>query len=847
MAEAALLHCPIRGPLRVRQRAKDDLTFTEEKRRIDAIRFLLGRDYPPEHFGIETTLFKFGHEGRNSFRVDFSVYEEPYNDIRSLPLEERRDHIRLVAEVKRANESASQAKATQVRPAIGFIPNLAALGVYWDDIEQRFFYRKVTGQRAETFEAPINKIPDWGLPVESTRLSYADLDPAKDLVRIFDELEDVLHPYIADKAKRYAVLQQLLLTKIHDENLHQGKPTAPLDVQDFSIEPIADSVVIDRMNRALKSGLAHYQRYLPEPIPDTFRTPAVALREATKILAPVNVLRSKKNVIQAFYMKFAKNLYKWDLAQYFTPHEVIDFIVDVVNPQYGEHVKDPACGSADFLVSAFRHFSDESIWGSDNSEQAVQISVLNMVLNGDGKSNITHEDSLEAYGPKSRQFKIVLCNPPFGVKILERRLKVLNKFDLGHEWETVDGVPQPREAVRAAQQSGILFAELCIRLAQPGGRVAVILPNGYLGNASLQYAALREWLLRHARLVGVVGFPRFTFKKSGADVSASVLFLERRKKSLNRAAETEDYPVYVGLVESVGWKIGDKRAEPVYRREPDTGALILNPENEPEIDTDFPAILAEFLRSPAAHVFGWLMKEREAPPGPQGYYVSIRDLLANNTSNFDPKRHCEKYRVLRTGVASRDHFSIGDVLEKVATPRPGVEAARWYRYVEIESIGIGDFDYEEVRGWQLPDRARLVAEPRDIFIAHIWSSVGKWFMAAGECEKMLVTSGCTRFRVKPGREHLIPDLVCGLCSEVFRVQMRALATGSDGLADIATADILQILLPSIPAGKWRTQIEEFVTAYLRGMTSLAKAIDTVIPHLEQWPRVPKRRAHTSLV
>ncbi len=53
-------------------------------------------------------------------------------------------------------------------------------------------------------------------------------------------------------------------------------------------------------------------------------------------------------------MKFAKSLYKWDLAQYLTPHEVIDFIVDAVNPQPGEHIHDPACGSADFLISAFR-------------------------------------------------------------------------------------------------------------------------------------------------------------------------------------------------------------------------------------------------------------------------------------------------------------------------------------------------------------------------------------------------------------------------------------------------------------------------------------------------------------
>lgn len=77
MAEASLLHCPIRGDLRVSQRAADNLTFTEEKHRIDAIRYLLQRKYPMQNFGIETTLFRLGNGGRNAFRTDFAVYDQP--------------------------------------------------------------------------------------------------------------------------------------------------------------------------------------------------------------------------------------------------------------------------------------------------------------------------------------------------------------------------------------------------------------------------------------------------------------------------------------------------------------------------------------------------------------------------------------------------------------------------------------------------------------------------------------------------------------------------------------------------------------------------------------------------
>src|SRR2546430_12997180 len=73
----------------------------------------------------------------------------------------------------------------------------------------------------------------------------------------------------------------------------------------------------------------------------------------SKLLAPLSILGSRRDVIQDFYMYFAKGLYKWELAQYFTPTEVVDCVV-VLNPQPGEHIKDPACGSSDFLISTLR-------------------------------------------------------------------------------------------------------------------------------------------------------------------------------------------------------------------------------------------------------------------------------------------------------------------------------------------------------------------------------------------------------------------------------------------------------------------------------------------------------------
>ena len=287
------------------------------------------------------------------------------------------------------------------------------------------------------------------------------------------------------------------------------------------------------------------------------------------------------------------------MGQYFTPTKVVDFIVSVVNPRAGERVKDPACGSGDFLISAFQHAENQnganlrdSVWGADNSPEAVQVSILNMVLNGDGKSQIRKEDSLLNVSKYENGFGVILCNPPFGKKILEIRPEVLQNFDLGHEWKaTADGVLQKSDKLLKNQQVGLLFAELCVRQAMPGGRIGIILPNGYLGNRSQQFVVFREWLIRHAKVAAIVAFPRFTFKKSGADVSASVLFLEKRTQPLSKARDAETHPFYTGIVESVGWSVSDKRATRIYKRHPETGAYLTDEDNEQIPDQDFDRVL----------------------------------------------------------------------------------------------------------------------------------------------------------------------------------------------------------------------------------------------------------------
>ncbi len=824
-----LLHCPIRGTLTAAAYATDKLTFSEEKRRIDCINFLLAKGYPPSHFKIETTLLRFGHKGKNSFRTDLAVLDQPASTLPT-DIEDLKSHVVLIAEIKRDNKDAKKAKATQVSPALDFVKDTSALGIYWDDVEQRLFYKTVKGTKTTTHETTAAVLPLWGAKLGTPKLKVADLRPSNNLRGLFEKIEDSLHTGVSDKSKRFEIMLQLLLVKLYDEKVHTS-PKQEVWIQDYSDSPLSDAAVKSIFDDTLASAAKFYGKYLPKPVAASFGVRGSILRQVSATLGPVKVLGAKREVVQDFYMYFAQGVYKWDLAQYFTPSEVVDFVVGLMNPVAGDQVRDPACGSGDFLISAF-HFAEkaghdlrDAIWGTDNSDNAVQVCVLNMVLNNDGKSNITLDDSLVDIADVANSYSVTLCNPPFGVRIQERRFDVLKQFDLGHEWVAAKGLWSRTASVLPNQQVGILFAELCVRQTLPGGRIGIILPNGYLGNRSKHYMALREWLLRHAKLVAVVACPRFTFKKSGADVSASVVILEKRHKVLKRAKDSEGYRFYAGLVEAVGWNLSGNKAERTFRRNPATGAVLTDSANEPIPDSDFSRVMSEILNSPAAGEFPWLMEGREgASKTKKGWSVSIHEVLERADLCMDAKRWCERAYSVRKQIAAMPHFRIGDVAEVLPESPPPKDKSKSYRYVELEDTSDGVISPTVRRGWEMPQRARHTATKGDIYVGRIWGSVSRWFVAGGNLDDFWVSNGFHRLRMKKGKEDLLVDLIAGLNTEAYRIQARSFSTGSDGLAELSDLDLKEIVLPTVTDPDVRTTMQDIVDLLLEGRSTVHSVV-----------------------
>lgn len=160
--------------------------------------------------------------------------------------------------------------------------------------------------------------------------------------------------------------------------------------------------------------------------------------------------------------------------------------------------------------------------------------------------------------------RCLATNPPFGHKITIKDAKTLARFDLGHVWSKgAAGWTKTRRTSPTAPD--ILFLEQNLRLAEPGvGRLAIVLPYQILSGPKLGY--VREWLLRHARVLAVVDLPEVTFQP-WTGTKTAVVVVQRRAQPLD-SWEPEDYPVFMAVSRHIGH---DRRGNPVVD---DDGRLI---------------------------------------------------------------------------------------------------------------------------------------------------------------------------------------------------------------------------------------------------------------------------------
>ena len=241
-----------------------------------------------------------------------------------------------------------------------------------------------------------------------------------------------------------------------------------------------------------------------------------------------------------------------DAGQFRTPRHIIDFMVEVIDPKKTETVLDPACGTAGFLISSYKHIlkantdaggnsslmPDErgrlahNFRGYDISPDMVRLSLVNMYLHGFVDPHIYEYDTLSSLERWNEYADVILANPPF--------------------MSPKGGItPHKRFSVQS-KRSEVLFVDYMAEHLTPGGRAGIIVPEGIIFQSGTAYKQLRKMLVENY-LVAVVSLPAGVFNPY-AGVKTSILILD---KALAKKSRT----IAFFKVENDGFGLGAQRRE----------------------------------------------------------------------------------------------------------------------------------------------------------------------------------------------------------------------------------------------------------------------------------------------
>ena len=413
------------------------------------------------------------------------------------------------------------------------------------------------------------------LPEESGKQRFFDLSiiEQSDLTRRFKQAHEALWAGgQLNPSEAFDELDKLIFCKIWDER----KPRRMGEPYDFQIITVSKKEEKSETKRRLIENDNLYKRVLAlyeegrqkdkEVFRDNIRLTPEKIRTVVGYLESVNLgetdLDSKGRAFETFMGSF----FRGNFGQYFTPREIVKFIVDVLPIEHDSKVLDTSCGSGGFLLYAlnkvrnkatelypqyktdtrqykfwfsyWHDFAEKNLYGIEISEQISRAAKMNMIIHDDGHTNVITSDGLVSdesiiaktnnHGFKYGTFDFIITNPPFGSTVRQSEQAYLKTYQLGKKEEDWLAVAARPQETRDGQSTEVLFIEQDYKFLKEGGYLAIVLPDGILTNSTMQYVRtqIEDWF----RIVAVVSMPQTAFMANGAGVKSSVLFLKKWTK-----------------------------------------------------------------------------------------------------------------------------------------------------------------------------------------------------------------------------------------------------------------------------------------------------------------------------
>lgn len=498
-----------------------------------------------------------------------------------------------------------------------------------------------------------------------------------------------------------------------------------------------------------------------------------------------------------------------DAGQFRTPRHIIDFMVEVLAPKKNETVLDPACGTAGFLISAYKHIlrtntgakghskltPDEkgrlakNFKGYDISPDMVRLSLVNLYLHGFTDPHIYEYDTLTSEERWNEYADVILANPPFmspkgGIK------------------------PHKRFSIQA-KRSEVLFVDYMAEHLTPNGRAAIIVPEGIIFQSQTAYKELRKLLVENS-LVAVVSLPAGCFNPYSG-VKTSILILD---KSLAKQSDT----IAFFKVDNDGFGLGAQRRA-------------IEKNDLPQVQVEISAYLHALRTGASTDVILDLTSTAQIVPKEK--------IAANGDYNLSGERY-------RESGAKTNIFPLVKLSEVcIVNPRKGQLAEK--PETRVSFVPMADLNEHRI-SFQPSDEKQLSEvsasytyfEDNDVLLAKVTPCFenGKAGIARGLLNG--IGFGSSEFYVLRGKGQVLPEWVyfC-VMHPLFRDAAVAQMTGTGGLQRVPRdyVENFQIPLPPLEVQK---EIVAEIEGYQKVINGARAVLDHYRPHIPihtDWPLV----------
>ena len=479
-----------------------------------------------------------------------------------------------------------------------------------------------------------------------------------------------------------------------------------------------------------------------------------------------------------------------DAGQFRTPRHIIDFIVDIVNPKKNETILDPACGTAGFLISSYKHILTQNtdsklgdklnaserkqvgdnLVGYDISPDMTRISLVNMYLHQFASPQIHEYDTLSSEDRWNEYYDVILANPPF--------------------FSPTGGIqPHTRFGVQSTRAE-VLFVDYIMEHLKPTGRAGIIVPEGIIFQTGTAYKSLRKKLVEDS-LIGVVSLPAGVFQPYSG-VKTSILILD---KELNQNSDS----VFFAKVENDGFSLGAQRT-PIEKN-------------------DLPDLKSKFIN----------YLEGNQEPHENFWTTSKEEILLNNINSLVGGNY---QKVMETD-SEWELVSIGEVCEinrDSCNPEDLFDDGSFI-YVDISSVenGTGKVQLDNrISIIDAPSRAKRRVSNGDVLVSSVRPNLKGFGLVNFDTSEVVVSTG---FLVLSPSSRVIPQYLLHNLFSDYCIEQMSSRMGRGNYPSINSSDIKEIKLP-LPPIEVQQQIVDELEGYQKIIHGCRQVVENYKPTID---------------